>query len=161
MKTLIQYINEGILGDIDDTMKAGDDFSNSIDYELKSITNKILDESNWNKLKSNNQPVYQFEIKIPLICKLLNQKGSGKNLFISIEHNQRIGIWSGCLMLCDEKHSFRGAIDIYRTWSEKKYKNFEELLKNTIVPMLKDIDTLSSELKIYRKFNNKEYKEEV
>lgn len=157
MKTLY----EGILSDIENNINLGDKFSNSINSELKNITNKILNESNWNKLKANNQPVYQFEIKIPMICKLLNQKGSGKNLFISIGHNQRIGTWHGCLMLCDEKHSFRGALDIYRTWSEKKYKNFEELLKNAIVPMFKDIDTLSSELKIYRKFNDKEYKEEV
>ena len=38
---------------------------------------------------------------------------------------------------------------------------FEELLKNAIVPMFKDIDTLDSEFKVYKKINDKEYKEEV
>ena len=66
MKTL----KESILGNIDDTIKNGDDLLSG-ETEFKKIKKLIADEKNW-KIQSNSEYIeVSFEASVPYLCKAL------------------------------------------------------------------------------------------
>ena len=141
----LKSLLEGILQGQDNTMKAGDEFSQIIDAELATFYTACSNKSNFFKSETQYGPTYKFVTTAPNLLKYINLDLFNKTLRLFIRYIEEDDIensyWMVELQYLDEKNYIcRGP---FRTFNISKAKTINTLLKKCVQPMFKDLNSFT------------------
>ena len=145
MKTLKDILEASILGNVEDTMKIGDDLINKANQEFENIKSTVSQHKLWNKkVVSNfrgNRTIYRLDFSIKNIAEAFRLNPNNLLLFDAVK-NDESGKWEICLMI----HSNNGPVRDYKSFrkeiSQNQVRNFPSLVKLYIMPYFNNLNTL-------------------
>ena len=156
MKNLKTYILEAslssnkldessILGNIEDTMKAGDDLNNAVTQEWENIKSVVSQHKLWEKkVTSNfrgNRTRYRLNFSIKNIAEVFHLKPNNV-LFIDVTKNDDNDNWEICLMIHSNNGGAFSCKTIGKEVSQTSVKTFPTIIKRHIMPYFSNINTL-------------------
>lgn len=150
MQDLYTYISEGILGDIDKTLNANDDFVNAAHEEFDSMVSKLSNHNTWVKKKFSTYRGDRISYRLMFNIKnISNLFGFAPNniLLIAVIKNNEHDNWELCIMLHNDRTAVKDYKSIRKEISQLNAKSFPAFLKNYILPYFKDLNTFAQAFK--------------
>ena len=134
-----------ILGNVEDTMKIGDDLIDKANQEFENIKSAVSQHKLWNKkVVSNfrgNRTIYRLDFSIKNIAEAFSLKPNNLLLVNAIKDDET-NKWEICLMI----HSNNGPVRDYKSFrkeiSQNQVRNFPSLIKSHILPYFANVNTL-------------------
>ena len=147
MKNIIDLYEASLLGDIEDTMKSGDDLNNAVTQEWENIKSVVSQHKLWEKkVTSNfrgNRTRYRLNFSIKNIAEVFRLKPNNL-LLVDVVKNDESGNWEICLML----HSNNGSVSDYKSIRKEvrqmHAKTVPMLIKLHVMPYFGYLNTLIS-----------------
>ena len=145
MKNIIDLYEASILGNVEDTMKIGDDLIDKANQEFENIKSAVSQHKLWNKkVVSNfrgNRTIYRLDFSIKNIAEAFSLKPNNL-LLVDAVKNDETNKWEICLMI----HSNNGPVRDYKSFrkeiSQNQVRNFPSLVKLYIMPYFNNLNTL-------------------
>ena len=136
-----------ILGNVEDTMKIGDDLIDKANQEFENIKSAVSQHKLWNKkVVSNfrgNRTIYRLDFSIKNIAEAFRLNPNNL-LLVDVVKNDESGNWEICLML----HSNNGSVSDYKSIRKEvrqmHAKTFPMLIKLHVMPYFGYLNTLIS-----------------
>ena len=136
-----------LLGDIEDTIKTGDDLNNAVNQEWEKIKSAVSQHKLWNKkVVSNfrgNRTIYRLDFSIKNIAEVFRLKPNNL-LLVDVVKNDESGNWEICLMIHSNNRSVSDYKSIRKEVRQMHAKTFPMLIKLHIMPYFSHLNTLIS-----------------
>ena len=136
-----------ILGDIEDTMKSGDDLNDAVNQEWENIKSAVSQHKLWEKkVTSNfrgNRTRYRLNFSIKNIAEVFRLKPNNL-LLVNVVKNDESGNWEICLMLHSNNISVSDYKSITKEVRQMHAKTFPMLIKLHVMPYFSHLNTLIS-----------------
>lgn len=147
MKNLYEYINEGILNDIDNTISKVDSFIDAANAEFKILQTAATNSKRYNKTRRHDVEDYRVGFKAPNLVKLLSDTKNDLITVIVVK-DKYWNRWEFSVLL----HSNTGAIrnnqcaelSMALTAFDVPVNKF---INTYVVPVFKDINSLKEFMK--------------
>ena len=152
MRQLIDYINEGILGNTDDVLADGDKYDNDVKGELKELQHIVSRVKYWER--GWGKDMHYIRLGIPNLLKLSGYDADVIEIVVSYESvmqaNWRIEITIVKNPYGDREFLYDSKVYI----SELTTRHFKDVLKNVLVPAFKDADSFKKFLEKVKAHKN-------
>lgn len=145
MKNIIDVYEASILGNVEDTMKIGDDLIDKANQEFENIKLSVQQHKLWEKRVTTyfrgNKTRYRLDFSIKNIAEAFSLKPNNLLLVNAIKDDET-NKWEICLMI----HSNNGPVRDYKSFrkeiSQNQVRNFPSLIKSHILPYFANVNTL-------------------
>jgi hypothetical protein len=145
MKNIIDLYEASILGNVEDTMKIGDDLIDKANQEFENIKLSVQQHKLWEKRVTTyfrgNKTRYRLDFSIKNIAEAFSLKPNNLLLVDAIKDDET-NKWQICLMI----HSNNGPVRDYKSFrkeiSQNQVRNFPSLIKSHILPYFDNVNTL-------------------